>query len=139
MQLTQLRLLQSRFLSFQRSYDFLAVPVTACIVLMLSDALLLWSAASKQHKILLWPWLVLHGAEWAAAVAATVFVVVIVPKAYLKVLAFLVVCPFLVVFAFCWFVVKCFFNYLRDLSLKEAVAAVYNHNYESVRKITNDV
>ena len=43
----------------------------------------------------------------------------------LKVIVFLVVCPFLVVFFFCWFLVKCFYNYLRDLNLKEAVAAVY--------------
>ncbi len=42
-----------------------------------------------------------------------------------QVILFLVVCPFLVVFFFCWFVVKCFYNYLRDLNLKEAVAAVY--------------
>ena len=40
-------------------------------------------------------------------------------------IVFLVVCPFLVVFFFCWFLVKCFYNYLRDLNLKEAVAAVY--------------
>ena len=100
---------------------------------MLSDALLAWSAASKQHKILLWPWLVLHAVEWAAALAALVFLILVVPKTFMKVLLFLVVSPFLVVFAFCWFVVKCFFNYLRDLSHKEAVAAVYT-NYESVRK-----
>lgn len=47
-----------------------------------------------------------------------------------KVLLFLVVSPILVVFGFCWFVVKCFFNYLRDLNLKEAVAAVYTNSVQ---------
>jgi hypothetical protein len=46
-------------------------------------------------------------------------------SASFQIILFLVVCPFLVVFFFCWFVVKCFHNYLRDLNLKEAVAAVY--------------
>ncbi len=49
-------------------------------------------------------------------------------------LLFLVVCPFLVVFGFCWFVIKCFFNYLRDLNHKEAAAAVYT-NHASVRPL----
>ena len=48
--------------------------------------------------------------------------------ALLQILLFLIVCPFLVVFAFCWIVVKAFYNYLRDLSIKEAVAAVYSSN-----------
>ncbi len=46
-------------------------------------------------------------------------------------MVFLVCCPFLVVLGFCWIVVKCFFNFLRDLNTKEAVAKVYT-NYESV-------
>jgi len=110
--------------AIQRASDFLAIPVTLSIVLMIADSLLIWAAVS-QHRILLWPWLVLYAVEYVLLVALLVYFMVVLPKTYLKVIAFLVVCPFLVVFFFCWFVVKCFYNYLRDLNLKEAVAAVY--------------
>ena len=45
-------------------------------------------------------------------------------------------CPFLVVFAFCWFIVKCFYNYLRDLGLKEALAEVYQQPEEVCKHLT---
>merc|ERR1719360_274949 len=55
---------------------------------------------------------------------------VIVPEPWFKVLIFLVGCPLVVLLAFFWFVVKCLYNYLRDLGLKSAVAAVYQNGYK---------
>jgi len=69
----------------QRTYDFVAVPVVLSVVLMMSDGLLTWSASSGQHRVLLWPWLILRGLELVLAMAALVAAVVFVPKFHLKV------------------------------------------------------
>ena len=113
----------------QRARDFIAVPITLNIVLMIANSLLIWAAISG-HKILLLPWLVLYGLEWVLFAVGLGYVVIVVWPAYVKVLAFLSVCPVLVVFAFCWIVVKAFYNYLRDLRVKEAVAAVYSSSHK---------
>ena len=68
----------------QRASDFLAIPVTLGIVLMIADSLLLWAAVSR-HRILIWPWLVLSAAEYVALVALLVYFMVVMPKTYLKV------------------------------------------------------
>ena len=51
---------------------------------MVSNSLLIWAAVAK-HKILLWPWLVLHATEWFVFVAMLTLVVIIMPQMYLKV------------------------------------------------------
>ena len=68
----------------QRASDFLAIPVTLSIVLMIADSLLIWAALS-QHRILLWPWLVLYAIEFVVLVALLVYFMVVMPKTYLKV------------------------------------------------------
>ena len=68
----------------QRASDFLAIPVTLSIVLMIADSLLIWAAVS-QHRILLWPWLVLYAVEYVLLVALLVYFMVVLPKTYLKV------------------------------------------------------
>ena len=72
----------------QRASDFLAIPVTLSIVLMIADSLLIWAAVS-QHRILLWPWLVLYAVEYVLLVALLVYFMVVLPKTYLKVIALL--------------------------------------------------
>lgn len=108
----------------RRATDFMAIPITLNIVLMLANSLLIW-AVMAEYKLLLWPWMVLYGLEWILLTAVMVFLVIILFSSYMKAILFLVLCPFLVVFAFCWFVVKCFYNYLRDLNLKQAMNAIY--------------
>ena len=71
-------------LFLQRASDFLAIPVTLSIVLMIADSLLIWAALS-QHRILIWPWLVLYAVEYVMLVALLVYFMVVMPKAYLKV------------------------------------------------------
>ena len=72
------------YLFLQRASDFLAIPVTLSIVLMIADSLLIWAAVS-QHRILLWPWLVLYAVEYVLLVALLVYFMVVLPKTYLKV------------------------------------------------------
>ncbi len=114
----------------RRLSDFLAVPITLNIVLMMSNAMLVWGAIGR-HRLLLWPWIVLYAVEWIAAAAAVVYVVIALKQDNIKVLAFLISCPFIVVFGFCWLAVKSLDNAFSDAELKEAVAAVYNKNKES--------
>ena len=71
-------------LFLQRASDFLAIPVTLSIVLMIADSLLIWAALS-QHRILIWPWLVLYAIEYVVLVALLVYFMVVMPKTYLKV------------------------------------------------------
>lgn len=94
---------------------------------MIADSLVIWASVS-QHRILLWPWLVLHLIEWLILLGLLVYFMVALPKPFLKVILFLIVCPFLVVFAFCWFVVRCFYKFLKDLDLKEAVTEAYKQS-----------
>ena len=77
-----------RLYLLQRASDFLAIPVTLSIVLMIADSLLIWAAVS-QHRILLWPWLVLYAVEYVLLVALLVYFMVVLPKTYLKVIALL--------------------------------------------------
>ena len=69
---------------FQRASDFLAIPITLNIVLMISDSLLIWASVS-QHRILLWPWLVLYALEFFVFIALLVYFMVVLPKTYMKV------------------------------------------------------
>ena len=62
----------------------MAIPVTLSIVLMIADSLLIWAAVS-QHRILIWPWLVLYAIEYVVLVALLVYFMVVMPKTYLKV------------------------------------------------------
>ena len=58
--------------------------MTLSIVLMIADSLLIWAAVS-QHRILIWPWLVLYAIEYVVLVALLVYFMVVMPKTYLKV------------------------------------------------------
>lgn len=51
---------------------------------MIADSLLIWAAVS-QHRILIWPWLVLYAIEYVVLVALLVYFMVVMPKTYLKV------------------------------------------------------
>ena len=44
-----------------------------------------------------------------------------------QVVIFLIGCPIIVLLGFFLFVIKCFYNVLRDVSVKKAVAAVYQN------------
>lgn len=108
----------------RKSGDYLAIPITINVVLVIADTLLIWAAAARS-KLLLWPWMILHAIEFLFFLALLIFLMVIVPEPWFKVVLFLIGCPLVVMLAFFWFVVKCLYNYLRDLNLKVAVAAVY--------------
>merc|ERR1712223_818274 len=105
--------------------------ITVNEVLIISDTLLIWAASAKT-KLLLWPWIFLHSVEFLFFLAVMIFLMVIVPEEspWLKVVIFLVGCPLLVLLAFFLTVVKCLYNYLRDLGVKTAVAAVYQNGYK---------
>lgn len=70
--------------NFQRSRDFLAIPITINIVLMISNSLLIWATVSK-HKILIWPWLVLYAIEWLCLLTMMIYAIIVIPKSHLKV------------------------------------------------------
>ena len=124
---------------FQRKLgDFLAIPITINLVLMMANGLLIWAAVAK-HRLLLWPWIVLYAVEWIAMAAGVVYMVIAIRQDNAKVLAFLVSCPFLVVFGFCWLAVKSLDNYLGEMELKEAVAAVYNKTRKKSELDANSV
>lgn len=118
----------SNYWIIKKSGDYLAIPITVNVVLIISDTLLIWASASK-NKLLLWPWIILHCLEWLFFIAMLIYLMVIVPKTGFKVVVFLVGSPIIVMLAFCWTVVKLLHNYLRDLGLKSAVAAVYHNGY----------
>jgi len=115
----------------KKSADYMAIPITVNVVLIISDTLLIWAASAKT-KLLLWPWIFLHSVEFLFFLAVMIFLMVIVPEEspWLKVVIFLVGCPLLVLLAFFLTVVKCLYNYLRDLGVKTAVAAVYQNGYK---------
>ena len=68
----------------QKSGDYLAIPITVNVVLIISDTLLIWASASK-NKLLLWPWIILHCLEWLFFIAMLIYLMVIVPKTGFKV------------------------------------------------------
>lgn len=68
----------------QKSRDFLAIPVTVNVVLILSDFLVLWATASKSRLLLL-PWLVLHALEFIFFIALLVFLMVTLVEPWIKV------------------------------------------------------
>ena len=111
----------------------MAIPITINVLLIISDTLLIWASAAKT-KLLLWPWLILHLLEALFFLALMIFFMVIFPQPmwWYKVVIFLVACPLVVFLVFFWTVVKCFYNYLRDLGLKSAVAAVYQNGYKVI-------
>ena len=74
----------SCFFCLQRARDFLAVPITINIVLMIANSLLIWATVA-QHKILLLPWLILYGLEWVLFLGALIYLMIIVVHSYLKV------------------------------------------------------
>ena len=69
---------------FQRATDFMAIPITLNIVLVLANSLLIWSVIAE-YKLLLWPWLVLYGLEWVGLMGLMVFLVIILFSSYMKV------------------------------------------------------
>jgi len=46
---------------------------------------------------------------------------------FFQVVVFLICCPIILLLGFFWLVVKCFYNFLRDVHIKAAVAAVYQN------------
>lgn len=124
----------NNFLSYkayliQKSGDYLAIPICINVVLIISDTLLIWASASK-NKLLLWPWLILHCLEWLFFIAMLILLMYIVPEPWFKVVVFLVGSPIIILLGYFWTVVKLLYNYLRDLSLKSAVAAIYQNGYK---------
>jgi len=116
----------------KKSGDFMAIPITVNVVLIISDTLLIWasSAKTRRERLLIWPWLLLHCAEWLFFLALMVFSMIKFPEPWFKVVIFLVGCPLIVLLAFFWTVVKTFLNYWRDLRVKSAVAAVYQNGFK---------
>ena len=70
--------------TFQKSSDYLAIPVTVNVVLIISDSLLIWSTAAR-NKLLLWPWMVLHAIEFLFFVAFLIFLMVALDTPWIKV------------------------------------------------------
>jgi len=113
----------------RKSGDYLAIPITINVVLIISDTLLIWASASK-NKLLLWPWIILHLLEFLFFISMLILLMVIVPEPWFKVVVFLVGSPVIVLLGYFWSVVNLLHNYLRDLSLKSAVAAIYQNGYK---------
>ena len=69
-------------LTFQKSGDYMAIPITCNVVLIISDTLLIWasSAKTRRERLLTWPWLLLHCAEWLFFLAIMIFAMYIVSK-----------------------------------------------------------
>lgn len=128
----------SNYWIIKKSGDYLAIPITVNVVLIISDTLLIWASASK-NKLLLWPWIILHCLEWLFFIAMLIYLMVIVPKTGFKVVVFLVGSPIIVMLGFFWTVVKLLHNYLRDLGLKSAVAAVYHNGYRKDFQVVKKV
>jgi len=117
----------------RKSGDFMAIPITINVVLIISDTLLIWATATKT-RLLMWPWLILHMAEALFFLGAMIFLMIYAGYPWLKVVIFLVGCPLVILLAFFWGVVNCFHNYLRDLGLKTAMAAVYKNGYHQKKR-----
>jgi hypothetical protein len=69
---------------FQKSGDYLAIPITINVVLIISDTLLIWASGAR-NRILIWPWMVIHFVEFLFFIAALIFAMIIVPEAWFKV------------------------------------------------------
>ena len=72
------------FLNLQKSGDYLAIPITINVVLIISDTLLIWACGAR-NRILIWPWLIIHFLEFLFFIAALIFAMVIVPEPWFKV------------------------------------------------------
>ena len=79
----------------QKSGDYLAIPITINVVLIISDTLLIWASASK-NKLLLWPWIILHLLEFLFFISMLILLMVIVPEPWFKAVVFLVGSPVIV-------------------------------------------
>ena len=66
--------------TFQKSGDYMAIPITCNVVLIISDTLLIWasSAKTRRERLLTWPWLLLHCAEWLFFLAIMIFAMYLV-------------------------------------------------------------
>lgn len=121
----------------RKSGDFMAIPITISVVLIISDTLLIWATATKT-RLLMWPWLILHMAEALFFLGSMIFLMIYAGHPWLKVVIFLVGCPLVILLAFFWGVINCFHNYLRDLGLKTAMAQVYKNGYHKKRLPTRN-
>ena len=79
----------------QKSGDYLAIPITINVVLIISDTLLIWASASK-NKLLLWPWIILHLLEFLFFISMLILLMVIVDEPWFKAVVFLVGSPVIV-------------------------------------------
>ena len=70
--------------SFQKSGDYLAIPITINVVLIISDTLLIWASGAR-NRILIWPWMIIHFLEFLFFIAALIFAMIIVPEPWFKV------------------------------------------------------
>ena len=68
----------------QKSGDYLAIPITINVVLIISDTLLVWASGAR-NRILIWPWMIIHSLEFLFFIAALIFSMVIVPEPWFKV------------------------------------------------------
>ena len=73
----------------QKSGDYLAIPVTINLVLILADILLIWATAAR-IKLWLWPWMILHTIELLFFITLLVLLMVLIDEPWIKVRSFLI-------------------------------------------------
>ena len=78
----------------QKSGDYLAIPVTINLVLILADILLIWATAAR-IKLWLWPWMILHTIELLFFITLLVLLMVLIDEPWIKVRSFLILVIFI--------------------------------------------
>merc|ERR1711899_709227 len=97
----------------RKSGDYLAIPVTVNLVLILADILLIWATAAR-IKLWLWPWMILHTIELLFFITLLILLMVLIDEPWIKVVIFLIGCPVIILLSFFLFVINCFYSYLQD-------------------------
>lgn len=100
------------------SGEYFALPLTINIVMMVGNMLAIWGAVTRT-RLLLIPWLVLYAANIVFFLCLLVYLILLLPGVWLKVLLFLVVVPVILVASVFWLTVKVFHSELRKLSNKQ--------------------
>jgi len=105
--------IRTRQYLIQNSGEYLALPITVNVVLLLSNILALFGAFCSS-PLLLFPWMLSYLVYILFCLALMVYLIFLLEEVWFKVILFLVVFPMIVVAASFWIIVVRLFNKLRE-------------------------
>jgi len=96
----------------EKAGEYLALPITVNLVLMVANLLASWGALTTL-PLLLVPWLILYGVYALFAASLLAYMIVLLQDIWFRVLLFLVVAPLLVLHSGCWLLLLRLYRAMR--------------------------